>query len=272
MKSKILGKDGEKGSIELPGLFSSQVREDIAQKFFEAEKKIQPYGPNPEAGKHHSASGNLSHSRRLWKTAYGKGISRVPRKIMWRRGDHFYWVGAEVSGMRGGRQAHPPKIAKFLAKKKINKKEAEIAIKSAFASTSNIDYIKRRYETLSDLKLNLPIVISSDILKLKAKEFFAFLEKNLGGSFSVALQNKEQRAGKGKMRNRRYKYNAGLLLITGKEENARFSGIDIRKISEVEVGDLWPLGRLTAYTEQAIKELSAVKEKQNKSKNKEDKK
>ena len=261
MKSQILSQTGKKGEIELPGFFSEKIREDIAQKFFEASKKIQPYGPNPESGKHHSASGNLSHSRRLWKTAYGKGISRVPRKIMWRRGDHFFWIGAEVSGTRGGRQAHPPKPIHFQQEKKINKKEKIIALHSAFASTIDPEFIKRRYKSLENKKINLPLIISSEDLKMKTKEFFKFLEKNLGEIFNLALKKKSQRAGKGKIRNRRYKENAGLLLTIGNKEEKKVSGIDVKKISELEISDLFPLGRLTCYTEQAIKELSEVKEK-----------
>ena len=262
MKAQILTQSGKGTEIELPKLFNEKIREDIAQKFFEAEKKIQPYGPNPESGKHHSASGNLSHSRRLWKTAYGKGISRVPRKIMWRRGDHFYWIGAETSGTRGGRQAHPPKVAHFQTEKKINKKEKEIAVKSAFSATGNLEFLKRRYSTLrnSKIELNLPIIISSDILKMKTKDFFKFLEKILGQLYNIAIKVKSQRAGKGKSRNRRYKENAGLLLVIGKDEKFKIPGIGVRKLQDVEISDLFPLGRLTCYTEKAIKELNEVKE------------
>lgn len=263
MKAQILSQNGKAGEIEIPELFETKIREDIAQKFYESEKTIQPYGPNPESGKHHSASGNLSHSRRLWKTAYGKGISRVPRKIMWRRGDHFYWIGAETSGTRGGRQAHPPKVAHFQAERKINKKEREIALKSAFSATVNPEMLKRRYETLRETKLSisLPLVIKSETLKLKTGEFFAFLEKILGETFSLALKQKKQRAGKGKMRSRRYKENAGLLLVIGSKEEIKISGIQTRKLVDLEIADLFPLGRLTCYTEQAIKELGEVKEK-----------
>jgi len=262
MNSTIISQQGKK-ETELPNFFSEKIREDIAQKYFEAEKKIQPYGPNPESGKHHSASGKMSHSRRKWRTSYGKGMSRVPRKILWRRGDHFYWIGAETSGTRGGRQAHPPKPIHFQQEKKINKKEKVIALHSAFASTSSLEFLKKRYSSLENIKLNLnlPIVISSEILKLKTQEFFSFLEKILGQAYSVAIKKKEIRAGKGKLRNRRYKENAGLLLVLGEKEEKKISGIEVKKISELEISDLFPLGRLTIYTENAIKQLGEVKEK-----------
>lgn len=255
MKTKTInGKE-----IELPAFFGMQIREDITQKFFEVSKKQQPYGPNPESGKHHSASGILSHSRRLWKTAYGKGISRVPRKIMWRRGDHFYWVGAEISSARGGRAAHPPKPAHFQVKKKMNKKETVIALQSAIASTANLEMLKKRYSSLADIKINLPLIISSDILKLKTKEFYSFLEKNLGDAWKVTLKCKKVRAGRGKTRGRRYRENAGLLIVLADNENLKIQGIDIRKIDELAIGDLWPLGRLTIYTENAIKQIGEIK-------------
>lgn len=261
MKAKILTKAGSKGEIEIPKFFSGKIREDICQKFFEAQKKIQPYASFIEAGKHHSASGNLSHSRRLWKTAYGKGISRVPRKILWRRGDHFYWVGAEVSGTRGGRQAHPPKIERFLANKKINKKEAILAVQSALASTGNINFLKRRYSSLGEIKLDLPLIINSEILKMKTWEIYEILEKILENAFSIAVKHKKQRAGKGKARGRRYKENAGLLIVIGKNENLKLSGVEVRKLDELEVSDLFPLGRLTIYSEEAIKEINNIGEK-----------
>lgn len=259
MKSQILSNSGKK-EIELPSVFSYEIREDIAQKFNEISKVQQPYGPYVEAGKQVSASGKMRHNRRRWRTAYGKGISRVPRKIFWRRGDHFYWQGAEVASSRGGRAAHPPKVAHFQVKRKMNQKEAVIAIKSAISGTSNLEMLNKRYETLRQAKLNLPIIISSDILKLKTKELYAFLEKILGEAWKVALKNKELRAGKGKMRGRTYKENAGLLLVIGKDEKLRLQGIEIKNLPDLDIADLWPLGRLTVYSENAIKELGEVKE------------
>jgi len=258
MKTHIHSQTGKSGEIEMPEWFSIRVREDIAQKLFEAQKKQQPYAPFIMAGKQHSASGNLSHSRRLWKTAYGKGISRVPRKIMWRRGDHFYWVGAETSGTRGGRQAHPPRVEHFKTTRKINQKEVIIALQSVIAATASLEFVKKRYSSLHNLKLELPLVIKSDLLKLKTKEFFAFLQKTLGEAWAVALQKKEVRAGKGKQRGRRYKQNAGLLLVIGTKEDKKISGIQVRKSDELEIADLWPMGRLTVYTEQAVKELNEL--------------
>lgn len=262
MKADILTIDGKRiKEIELPSVFSSKIREDIMKKVAEVEKNMQPYSPNFMAGRKYSASGRVRHIRHKWRTAYGRGISRVPRKIMWRRGTQFFWIGAEVSGTRGGRRAHGPKVEKFYRNKKINKKEYSLAINSAFASTISKDYLKQRYKLLKDKKINIemPIIIESSSLKLKTKEFFSGIEKMLGDCYNVAVKNKKIRAGKGKLRGRKYKENAGMLLVIGNNENAKYNKIEIKRINDIEVGDFWPLGRLTVYTENAIEDIKNLK-------------
>lgn len=272
MKTKVLTKDGKNTKeIEIPKIFSSEIREDIAQKCFRILEKIQPYGSYIFAGKLYSASGKLRHRRNKWKTAYGKGISRVPRKIFWRRGTQFYWEGATVPGTRGGRRAHPPKREHFLNKKKINKKEKNIAFNSLIASTASLDYIKKRYSTIKEknISIKLPIVIKDDLLDFKSKDFFNFLNNNLNELDNVLLQKKNSRAGKGKLRNRRYKKSAGVLLVLGNKQKLSIKGIDIKRVNELNIRDLWPLGRIVIYTEQAIQDLEKINEKPEKKEEKE---
>ncbi len=255
MKAVLFDAKGEKKSeIQLPEIFASPVREDIVAKVFESEKEMQPYSPYKEAGKRHSASGRQRHIRHKWRTAYGRGISRVPKKTMWRRGTQFYWIGAEVSSARGGRRAHPPKG--FVIPKKINRKERVLALNSALAATADKDYVAKRYATISEIK-STPFVIEA--LPAKTKEIFAALKKIYGELFNLALKRKSVRAGRGKTRGRKYKSTAGLLLIVGKDEDAKISGIDVKKSNRLKVKDLYPLGRLTLFTKKALEELGAKK-------------
>ena len=123
MKIKIYDVKGtEKGSIDLPKEFSTKVREDIVAKVLEAKKRQQPYSPSPVAGKQHSAKGKIVHRRHVWRSGYGRGQSRVPRKIFSQKGSRFNWEAAEVPFARGGMRAHPPKIEHFLKELKINEK------------------------------------------------------------------------------------------------------------------------------------------------------
>ena len=138
MKTKILDiKGNEKGTIELPKEFSIQVREDIVAKVLEARKTQQPYSPSPVAGKQHSAKGKIVHRRHVWRSGYGRGASRVPRKIFSQKGSKFNWEAAEVPFARGGMRAHPPKIEHFLKELKINKKELALAFASALSATAS---------------------------------------------------------------------------------------------------------------------------------------
>ena len=254
MKTKIISINGEKTKeIVLPDVFESKIRADICQKVYETEKKIQPYAPFYLAGKQYSASGVIKRRRKAWKSGYGKGMSRVPRKAMWRRGSQFYWIGATVSSTVGGRRAHPPRIEHFLKKLKINKKENLLALSSGISASASINFLKKRYETIKDI--SLPLVIESGVLELKTKEFFLALKKILGENFCLALQKRKIKPGKRKMRGRKYRSNRGLLLVTGKTEEKKIQGIDVKKIYQIKMADLYPLGRLTLYTEKAIEEL-----------------
>lgn len=260
MKAKILDINGkEKESIDLPKFFSQEIREDLIAKVLEAKKIKQPYAPSPVAGKQHSARGKLVHRRHVWKSQYGRGISRVPRKIFTRRGGQFQWEAAEVPQAKGGMRAHPPKILSMTNKKKINKKEALIAIASALSATANEKEITKKYKTLKGEKIkNLPFVVESKLLSLKTKELFSSLKKILGEKlFEIASKKKKIRAGKGKLRGRKYKRNAGMLLVTGKNEKLKTSAFDVVNSGNLSILDLAKggAGRLTIYTQYAIKEL-----------------
>src|SRR3989344_8345493 len=261
MKTEVYDIHGKKAKeIELPKFFSEKIREDIVAKVLEAKKIKQPYSPSPMAGNQYSASGKINHRRHVWKTSYGKGISRVPRKIMTHRGEQFNWEGATIPGTKGGRRAHPPKILHMLNRLKINKKEMEIALISALSATANTKFVARKYARLNGEKIKpLPFVIEGKILELKTKEIIKSVKEILGKNlFEVSIRKKSIRSGIGKLRGRKYKENAGLLLVVGKKEKVKSKVFDVANADNVGVLDLAKggLGRITVYTEEAIRELS----------------
>ena len=164
MKIQVLDKDGKKSREITTNLFEEPVREDIIYKVVEAEKIKQPYSSKYRAGMNRSASGNIRHVRHSWKSDRGRGLSRIPRKIFWRRGTQFSWEGSIIPSAKGGRRAHPPKGSVNL--KKINKKEMRKAILSALAYVASLDEIKNKYSSLKNEKIEtkLPIVVESNIL------------------------------------------------------------------------------------------------------------
>ncbi len=260
MKTQILDISGKKlKDMELPEFFSYPVREDIIAKVLEAKKKWQPYSPSLVAGKQHAASGKIVHRRHVWRSGYGRGISRVPRKIMSRKGSQFNWVGAEVSAMRGGRRAHPPKVAAMINPLKINKKEEKMAIFSSLSATANKKQISSRYKRINEKDLReLPIVVESKIINLKAKELIESIKKILGENvFEIFSGKKEVRSGRGKGRGRKYKNRASILIVVGKNEKMKTNSLSVKNAENLGVSDLAEggPGRVAIYTEQAIKDL-----------------
>jgi large subunit ribosomal protein L4e len=175
MKADVLNIKGEKiREIELPECFSFPLRRDILSRLYEASKKKQPYAPFILAGLQASASGKIKHARRKWKTVYGYGMSRVPRKIFSRSGNRFSWRGATVASTRGGREAHPPKVESMIKEKKINKKERLSALFSAISSIS-------------------PLIVDS-LSNAKTKEIISFvnkLKKNQKGKLLIVTAKNE---------------------------------------------------------------------------------
>ncbi len=265
MKTKILDINGkEKSKIDLPKCFSVKPREDIVAKVLEAKKTKQPYGPNPRAGLQASASGKLVHRRHVWKSQYGRGMSRIPRKRMSRRGSQFNWVGAVSPNTRGGRRAHPPKPTSMINTLKVNKKEMQLAMFSALSATTDAKFIVKRYATLDKLNKDVPFVVESKFTTLKVKDLMKAIEAILGKELmTIAVKKKTQRAGKGKMRGRKYKSNAGVLLVQGVNEKLKSMQFEIIRVNEIGVTDLarGGLGRLTIYTEDAVKYLGEDKNK-----------
>ncbi len=256
-KLQILDVNGKKSKEITSNLFDSEIRADLVQKVAETEKEKQPYAPFLWAGMETSASGNVKHNRHVWKSDRGKGLSRYPKKRMSDKGERFVWVAAVIPGVRKGRRAHPPKILR--ADLKINKKEKILALLSCLAMTSSKEEIIKKYSSLAnkELKLSLPIIFDSKVINAKTKDLFTSLKTTLGEDlWNIAIQEKEIRAGKGKKRNRRYKSNAGMLLVIGNKEERKITGIDVVKANELKVLDIFSNGaRLTAFTEEAVKDL-----------------
>jgi len=257
MKLQILNQEGKKVKEMDTMLFEEPIRIDLISKILEAEKIKQPFSNTFRAGMDRSASGNVRHLRHAWKSHYGRGMSRIPRKAMSRRGTQFSWVGAIVPFARGGRRAHPPKGATGLTK--LNRKEALKALLSTLTYISEPKNIESKYARIDKVEGNFPLVIEDKVIELKTKDFLDSLKKILGNLYAVAIQEKSVRAGKGKMRGRKYKQNAGLLLIIGNEEDKKINGIDVLRVNELSVSDMASGGaRLTIFSEKAVKELEEL--------------
>ena len=70
-KIQILNKEGNKIKEVETILFEEPIRKDIILKVIESEKIRQPYSPKFRAGMDISASGNVTHRRKVWKSDRG---------------------------------------------------------------------------------------------------------------------------------------------------------------------------------------------------------
>ncbi|MEK6826547.1 MAG: 50S ribosomal protein L4 [Nanoarchaeota archaeon] len=261
MKADLYGIDGKKiKSVELPEQFNEPIREDLIKRTvlsLQAGKRT-PYGAKRYAGMRQAVE--ISKRRRKFKGSYGKGISRAPRKTILRRGSQFYWVGAFAPGTVGGRRAHPPKPGKIW-KQKINTKERRKAIRSALSATTNLQIVKLRGHKIDFL----PLVVESKIEKIKTTKEAKNVLLSLGlGRELLRVHKKKVRAGKGKMRGRKYKLKKGPLIVTSKEcllskSASNIAGVDVCVVNNLNAELLAPgavPGRLTIFTEDALKILN----------------
>ncbi len=238
----------KKKSVELPEAFSVPYRPDLIHKAVNVMRsnRRQPYGPNPGAGMRHSVS--------TW--GKGRGVSRVQRL---KSGS----TAAESPNNVGGRRAHPPRSFRVWTEK-MNRKEMKLARFSALSATSDPEIVSGRGHRFSD-KLTLPVVVEDKVEEIKTtKEAIELLEKlGMYDDIERALDRKHIRAGKGKMRGRRYKRAKSILVVLSDRSVAEkafrnLEGVDIAEPANLNVETLAPggdPGRLILMSEKALKEI-----------------
>jgi len=243
--AKVYSIEGEViQEVELPDCFNVEYRPDLIRKAVNVIRanRRQPYGVSKDAG-HYVA----------WSMGPGRGMSRIPRLASGR--------GAFAPGTVKGRRAHPPKPEKVW-KRRMNKKEMMLARLSALSATINEEIVKSRGHKFN---VELPVIVEEKFEELKKTgEVLKALEKlGLVDDVMRAKEGKHIRAGKGKMRGRKYKVPKSLLIIAENKEKVKkaagnLPGVDVISPEEINVEYLAPgghAGRLTLYTLNALKKI-----------------
>lgn len=247
MKAQVKTLDGGvTKSIDLPEIFSEAYRPDLIKKAVMAlqSTRRQPHGTYPYAGICSSAVG--------WGS--GRGASHVPRLKNGSR-------AAKVPQAKGGREAHPPKVEKVLIKE-INQKEKQKAFRSAVAASVNEELVKGRGHLYEGA---VPVVIEDkfETLGLTKDVITALTTAGVYNDIVRAKESKKVRAGRGKMRGRRFKQRKSLLIVTADKPllaARNLSGVDVVTVDQLNVEHLAPgmqAGRLTVWTESALVRLEA---------------
>lgn len=258
MKLKVFDSNNkETKMVTLPSQFVEPVRPDLVKRAVLAlqASRRQKYGAYSEAGKGYSAY--LSKRRHDYKSTYGIGQSRTPRKVLNRRGTRFYFVGAFAPQTVGGRRAHPAKAEKEWTQK-INIKERRKAIRSALAATMDAQLVLERGHKLPT---TYPFVLDTSFEAIaKTKDVLTALEL-LG--FADELERAKQttiRAGAGKRRGRKTITKKSFLFVVSKDcpllkSAANLSGVDVVPVQSLNAELLAPgthVGRLTLFTDGAL--------------------
>jgi len=239
------------GNVRLPDVYRVPVRKDLIHRVFMSEftAAIQPKGRDPMAGMRTTAVSLGIHH----------GLARVPRV----KGSTRARLAPFV---RGGRLAHPPRVDEKV-KEEVNKLERLMGTMSALAATAYVDLVKARGHVFEASAV--PIVVDSAVLQsVKRTREARELLKKLGVYSDVerAAEGTKVRAGKGKMRGRRYVEPKSVLFVL--EDHASpfaiavkgLPGVDVVEPQLVSVLELAPggvPGRLTVVTTKSLELLAS---------------
>jgi len=248
----------KENEIELPLVFSTSFRKDLISKSFTNlnSHKFQPQGRHPTAGMDVVARSNDPPT--------GQGRSRIAK--MRGGGGGRQGEAGGVASVKGGRQAHPPKVQKVIYKK-LNKKENKLALCSAIAATQSKEIIESRGHKVEKLK-TFPIVISNDVESVtKTKEVIKILNSlNLMQDVD-RLKSRKARTGKSSLRGRSRKIGKSVLFVVSnskKLSNAcgAIPGVEAKSAKDLSVLDLAPGGspiRLVVYSKGGLKDIEKIK-------------
>jgi large subunit ribosomal protein L4e len=251
-KVNVYGLDGSvKGTADLPQVFSTPFRPDVIRRAVVSAQanRRQRYGPSKVAGMRHAVS--------TW--GKGRGVSRVQRLKQGR-------TGAESPNNVGGRRAHPPKVEHDFGKK-INDKERRLAISSALAATSRTEMVRSRGHRFNE-GVTLPVVVEDGMENLeRTKDVLSMLQSiGLGADIQRASDGLHVKAGRGKMRGRRYKRprsilviaSSGSAIITGARNLPGVSATSPRGLNAEYLAPGGDPGRLVVISKKALEAIGGA--------------
>ncbi|XP_058110086.1 large ribosomal subunit protein uL4-like [Magnolia sinica] len=244
-------------SIPLPDVLKSTIRPDIVSFVHSniSKNRRQPYAVSKRAGHQTSAES--------WGT--GRAVSRIPRVPG--GGTHRAGQGAFGNMCRGGRMFAPTKTWRRWHRK-INVNQKRFAVVSALAASAVPSLVMARGHRIESVP-EIPLVIGDSVESIEKTSSAIKALKQIG-AFPDAEKAKDShaiRAGKGKMRNRRYVSRKGPLIVYGTEGSKlvkafrNIPGVDVASVDRLNLLKLAPgghLGRFIIWTKSAFEKLDSV--------------
>ncbi|XP_018013148.1 60S ribosomal protein L4-A [Hyalella azteca] len=242
--------------VKLPRVFTAPVRDDIVSHTFELIRKNRrmPYAVSHKAGHQTSAES--------WGT--GRAVARIPR--VRGGGTHRSGQGAFGNMCRGGHMFAPTKVWRRWHRK-VNIGQKRFAVCSAIAATGSPALVMSKGHQIQKTR-EVPLVVEDKLQEIsKTKEAVAFLKKHKAWSDVLKVyKSQRQRAGKGKMRNRRRVQRRGPLIIYDKNQGLSLAfrnipGVETICVDRLNLLQLAPgghVGRFCIWTESAFQKLDSI--------------
>eukprot|EP00835_Amoeboradix_gromovi_P005236 NODE_475_length_8011_cov_0.074065.p2 type:complete len:412 gc:universal NODE_475_length_8011_cov_0.074065:1387-2622(+) len=243
-------------TVPLPAVFSAPIRIDVVRSVHTGmrKNKRQAYAVNVKAG--------MQHSAESWGT--GRAVARIPRVS----GGGTMRSGQAAFGnmCRKGRMFAPTKVWRRWHVH-VNVNEKRYAVASAIAASGIVPLVMARGHRIENIK-EVPIVVGNGIESLtKSKAAISFLKAiKVHGDVEKVIETKTTRAGRGKMRGRRYKQRKGPLVVYQNDKGlvkafCNVPGVEVCQVSRLNLLQLAPgghVGRLIIWTEAAFKALDSI--------------
>lgn len=242
--------------ILLPSVFLAPIRPDIVHFVHTSMAKNgrQPYAVSEKAGMQHSA-----HS---WGT--GRAVARIPRVS----GSGTSRAGQAAFGnmCRKGRMFAPTKTWRKWHRR-LNTNQKRYAVASALAASAVPSLVQARGHRISNVA-EVPLVLANSVESIeKTKDAVAALQAV--GAFEdieKAKASKKMRAGKGKMRGRRFVSRRGPLVVYNEDNGItrafrNLPGVELCQVEKLNLLQLAPgahLGRFIVWTQGAFERLDDI--------------
>jgi len=252
--------DGKREAVHhatLPAVMTAPIRMDIVHDVHTlmAKNKRQPYAVSKYAGHQTSAES--------WGT--GRAVARIPRVPG--GGTHRAGQGAFGNMCRGGRMFAPTKIWRKWHRR-INLNQKRYAVSSALAASALPALVMSRGHRIEQIP-EIPLVVdnkSIDNIDKTSKAITLLKALNAYEDVEKAKDSRRVRAGKGKMRNRRYTQRRGPLVVFNEKGPLakafrNLPGVDLVSVTRLNLLDLAPgghLGRFIIWTKDAFERLDSL--------------
>mmetsp|Transcript_41630 Transcript_41630/g.46387 ORF Transcript_41630/g.46387 Transcript_41630/m.46387 type:complete len:383 (+) Transcript_41630:88-1236(+) len=253
----VFSLSGDKsGETVPPAVMLAPLRPDIVQFVHTNmnKNKRQAYAVSIRAGKEVSASS--------WGT--GRAVARIPR--VGGGGTSRSGQGAFGNMCRGGRMFAPTKTWRKWHKK-ININQKRYAVASALAASAVPALVMARGHIIDEVP-EVPLVLDNAVESTKKTSVAKDVLSAVGALDDVekAGDSKKIRAGKGKMRNRRYTMRRGPLIVYAENDGIELAfrnlpGVELCCVSRLNLLQLAPgghMGRFCVWSQAALEALDKI--------------